>query len=83
VAEQLTFELAGMPPATFATFAAGPNAEAVQMLLRIASRDAVETGVVLWGAGGAGKTHLLRAAASRSSLHIPVTSCRSRRHRLR
>jgi DnaA family protein len=69
VAEQLTFELAGMPPATFATFAAGPNAEAVQMLLRIASRDAVETGVVLWGAGGAGKTHLLRAVVARATEH--------------
>jgi DnaA family protein len=62
--EQLTFELAGTPPATFATFVAGPNAEAVDMLARIARHEARESGVVLWGAPGAGKTHLLQAAVS-------------------
>jgi DnaA family protein len=67
VAEQLTFELAGMPPSTFATFVAGPNAEVVQTLARIASREAVEIGIVLWGANGAGKTHLLRAAVALAS----------------
>lgn len=61
---QLTFELAEAPPATFATFVAGPNAEAVQALVRLARHDARETGLVLWGAGGAGKTHLLKAAVA-------------------
>ena len=61
---QLTFELAEAPPATFENFVAGPNAEAVQTLKHLARHDARETGLVLWGAGGAGKTHLLRAAVT-------------------
>ena len=69
MAEQLTFELAGLPPATFATFVAGPNAEAVQTLVRVATRDAVETGIVVWGASGTGKTHLLHAVVALGAEH--------------
>ena len=64
VGTQLTFELADAPPATFANFVAGPNAEAVATLARLARHEARETGLVLWGAGGAGKTHLLKAAVT-------------------
>lgn len=69
MAEQLTFELAGAPPATFATFVSGPSAEAVEAVMRIARREALETGVVLWGAAGAGKSHLLRAAVALAHEH--------------
>ena len=62
--EQLTFELAGAPPASFATFVSGPNAESVEAVIRIARHEALETGVVLWGNAGAGKSHLLRAAVA-------------------
>jgi DnaA-homolog protein len=64
VAEQLTFELADPPPATFETFVAGPNAEAVDALSRVARRELRETGIVVWGADGVGKTHLLHAAVA-------------------
>lgn len=64
MAEQLTFELAGTPPATFENFVAGPNAESVATLARIATGQAGETCVVLWGGAGAGKTHLLNAAVT-------------------
>jgi len=69
VAEQLTFELADVPPATFENFVAGPNSEAVSTLVRLARHDARETGLVLWGAAGAGKTHLLRAAVTLAQAH--------------
>ena len=67
--EQLTFELAGSLPATFATFVAGRNAEGVQTLSRVASGQAVEIGVVLWGGAGVGKTHLLHAAVALAAAH--------------
>ena len=67
--EQLTFELAGAPPATFANFVAGRNAEAVDTLARLAQHDARETGLVVWGASGAGKTHLLKAAVALALEH--------------
>jgi len=63
-ARQLTFELAPPSAPTFANFVIGPNAEAVQTLRRCASAaggDAAAV-VVLWGAPGAGKSHLLQAA---------------------
>lgn len=69
MAEQLTFELAGTPPPRFDNFVAGPNVEAVQTLQRIVLNEMRETGLVLWGAGGAGKTHLLHAAAAHARAH--------------
>src|SRR2546430_17027081 len=62
--EQLTLELATQEPPTFTNFVAGSNREAVATLRGIASGALQETGVVLWGAPGAGKTHLLRAAVA-------------------
>lgn len=62
--QQLTFDLAGTPPATFASFVAGGNGEVVDLLQRLAAHEVGETGVVVWGAAGAGKTHLLKAAVA-------------------
>ena len=62
--EQLTLELAASEPPVFANFVARTNDEAVNALRRFASGDLRETGIVLWGAPGAGKTHLLRAAVA-------------------
>jgi DnaA family protein len=67
VPEQLIFELAGPVPPTFATFVPGRNVEAVETLARIARHEARETGVVLWGVPGGGKTHLLRAAVDEAT----------------
>ena len=60
--EQLVFELAGPEPPSFGNFLTGRNAEALAAVKASASEAATETGVLLWGAPGAGKTHLLRAA---------------------
>jgi DnaA family protein len=62
VAEQLVFELAAPEPPGFGNFLPGANAEALAAVMALARGDAADTGVMLWGAPGAGKTHLLRAA---------------------
>jgi DnaA family protein len=62
VTEQLIFELAAPEPPSFGNFLAGRNAEALAAVKALASEDVAETGVLLWGAPGTGKTHLLRAA---------------------
>ncbi|MEO8755371.1 MAG: DnaA regulatory inactivator Hda, partial [Casimicrobiaceae bacterium] len=59
--EQLTFELAPAEPPSFANFLAGPNTEAVATLRQLARGDVRETGILVWGAPGSGRTHLLRA----------------------
>jgi len=60
--EQLVFELADPEPPSFENFVVGPNAEVVAAVARFASGEAAETGLLLWGAPAAGKTHLLQAA---------------------
>ena len=60
--EQLIFELAPAEPPRVANFLAGRNAELVALLPRFVGGDIGETGLLLWGTAGAGKTHLLQAA---------------------
>jgi len=60
--EQLVFELAPPEPPSFENFVVGPNAEVVAAVARLAAGEAGETGLLLWGAPAAGKTHLLHAA---------------------
>jgi len=67
--EQLTFELAAAEPPTFANFLAGRNVEAVAALAQLARREIHETGVVVWGAAGSGRTHLLRAVVAAARPH--------------
>jgi DnaA family protein len=62
--EQLVFDLAPAEPPTFASFLPGRNLEAVASLARFAAGEATTTGVLLWGAPGAGKSHLLRACVA-------------------
>jgi DnaA family protein len=59
--EQLVLELAAPEPPSFENFLPGANAEVVATLARFAAGEATETGLLLWGAPGAGKTHLLKA----------------------
>jgi DnaA family protein len=61
VTEQLVFDLASPEPPTFGNFLPGANAEALAVVKALATGGEGETGVMLWGAPGAGKTHLLRA----------------------
>ncbi len=65
--EQLVFELAPVEPPSFANFVPGRNAEAVARLSASARGDTVDTCILLWGAEGAGRTHLLRAAVAASA----------------
>ena len=60
--EQLVFELSAPEPPSFANFLPGHNAEALAAVQSLAAGEGAETGVLLWGAAGVGKTHLLRAA---------------------
>lgn len=69
MAEQLVFELVAPEPATFANFVVGRNAEAVAALRHAAAGTLAERGVVLWGAGGAGKSHLLAACVDAAARH--------------
>ena len=61
---QLPLDLATQEPPTFENFVAGPNREAVDALRRFAVGKVSETSIVVWGAPGAGKTHLLHAAVA-------------------
>jgi DnaA family protein len=63
VPEQLVFALAEPGPPTFANFVVGANAEAMAALDAAARAGSHEV-IGLWGAPGAGKTHLLRAAVA-------------------
>lgn len=62
--QQLTFELAVPEPPGFSNFVTGPNGEVVAALRRIANGEGIDTGVVVWGGPGGGKTHLLRATVA-------------------
>ncbi len=59
--EQLVFDLAASEPPSFLNFLPGRNAEALATLAALAAGTFVETGIVIWGTPGGGKTHLLRA----------------------
>lgn len=64
--EQLVFELAPVEPPSFANFVPGRNAEAVARLAAAARGESPDTSILLWGAPGAGRSHLLRAAVAAS-----------------
>ncbi len=63
MSDQLVFDLAASAPPSFSNFLPGRNAEALATLEALGAGGGAETGVLLWGAPGVGKTHLLRAAA--------------------
>lgn len=65
--EQLVFELAPVEPPSFANFVTGRNAEAVARLAAAARGETADTSIVVWGAEGAGRSHLLRAAVAASA----------------
>ena len=62
--EQLVFELAPREPPRFSNFLAGRNDELVGVLRRFAAGEVAEASFFIWGAAGAGKTHLLEAAVA-------------------
>jgi DnaA-homolog protein len=62
--EQLTLELAAPEPPSFANFLPGRNAEVVASLIRLAAGELRETGLLIWGGPGSGRTHLLTATVA-------------------
>jgi DnaA family protein len=62
--EQLVFELAAPEPPRLSNFLPGRNRELVAALARFAAGSVAETGFLIWGAQGAGKTHLLHAGVA-------------------
>jgi len=63
--EQLTFELAPVEAPSLANFVPGANAELLARLADLVGPSpGADTCVVIWGAAGSGKTHLLRACVT-------------------
>lgn len=62
--EQLTLALIAPEPPSFDNFVVGHNAEVLAALRALAGGEAGETGLLVWGAPGTGKTHLLRATVA-------------------
>ncbi len=62
--KQLALELASPPAPTFDNFVAGRNGELLQHLKRLASREARERFLYIWGPPGCGRSHLLKAAVA-------------------
>jgi DnaA family protein len=62
--EQLTFELAPAEPQRLDNFLPGRNGELVAALARFAEGRDGAPGFLVWGASGAGKTHLLRGTVA-------------------
>jgi DnaA family protein len=60
---QLLLGLDEEKPQSFATFVTGPNPELMQFLPALAAGSTRDKFSYLWGAPGAGKTHLLHALA--------------------
>ena len=60
--EQLVLELPPAEAPRFENFVPGPNAEVLEAIVRFAAGETPETGLLLWGDPGVGKSHLLRAA---------------------
>src|SRR6185312_15144642 len=75
--EQLVLELAQPEAPTFANFVAGPNAEALAALRGLAAGTSRDTGILLWGAPDAGKSHLLAACAADAASSRPVVCSES------
>jgi DnaA family protein len=66
--EQLVFELAVPEPPSFANFLAGRNAELVDALSAFVTGGR-DTGMLIWGGPGVGKTHLACAAVALAQEH--------------
>lgn len=60
---QLILDIRPDAPPTFGNYLPGSNLEAYAALRAAADGRAAEAVIYLWGPPGAGKTHLLRAAA--------------------
>ena len=62
--KQLVLDLGADQAHSLDSFEVGPNAEAAALMAQFAARASREHFAYLWGEGGVGKTHLLKALAS-------------------
>jgi len=65
--KQLVLDLGADQAHSLASFEVGQNAEPAALMAQFADRSSREHFAYLWGAGGVGKTHLLKALASAGS----------------
>jgi DnaA-homolog protein len=75
MSEQFVLDLARPEPPGFDNFVAGANREAVASVRALACGESPESGVLLWGAAGVGKSHLLQAATSAAANVRPCIAC--------
>ncbi|HKP65975.1 MAG TPA: DnaA/Hda family protein, partial [Casimicrobiaceae bacterium] len=68
-------DLARPEPPSFDNFVVGSNAEPIAALADLGAGTSRENGILLWGAPGAGKSHLLRATAARAAATRPIVEC--------
>jgi DnaA family protein len=73
--EQFVLDLARPEPPSFDNFVAGANGEPIAAVRALCTSALPENGILLWGARGAGKSHLLRAAAALAAAVRPVIDC--------
>ena len=62
--QQLIFEWARELPPAFENFLAGSNAEVIAHLRALAAGAHADTSILIWGAPGSGKSHLLAATVA-------------------
>ena len=77
--EQFVLDLVRADAPSFDNFVAGANRESVAALRALAAAQSRESGILLWGAQGAGKSHLLRAVAAAAAAVRPVVFCQAPR----
>ena len=75
--EQFVLDLARPESPSFDNFVAGDNREPIAAVRALCASALPENGILLWGAAGAGKSHLLRAAAALAATVRPVIECAS------
>jgi DnaA family protein len=73
--EQFVLDLARPEAPSFDNFVAGGNREPLAALRALSAGASAESGILLWGAAGAGKSHLLRATAAAAAVVRPVVDC--------
>jgi DnaA family protein len=73
--EQFVLDLARPESPSFDNFVAGDNREPIAALRALCASALPENGILLWGAAGAGKSHLLRAASALAATVRPVIAC--------
>lgn len=68
--KQLVLDISRPPEPTLDNFVVGQNAELLGQLREMLGANPRERFVYVWGARGAGKTHLLKACAAQSGTYI-------------